>query len=290
MVQENEGRRGERAVVVTGASSGIGKAVALHLAQRGYAVFAGVRTPEDEAALAALPVAGGGRIAPVRLDVTDQAQVCAVAETVKADGTPLAGVVSNAGIAVAAPMEFVPLDDLRRQFEVNVVGAVATIQALMPQVRAGGGRVVIIGAISGLVSSRMLGAYAASKFALEAVSDAFRRELADWGIPVSVIEPGRIATPIWSKSVTAAFQRLERMPPEAITYYKAMIDEVLDGAKEAETGGTPAEAVAKAVLRALTDRRPRTRYFVGFDAHIVNVLRRVLSDPMFDRLIRATRR
>src|SRR5690606_20446854 len=153
-------------------------------------------------------------------------------------------------------MEFVPLDDLRRQFEVNVVGAVATIQALMPQVRAGGGRGVIIGAIPGLVPSRMRGAYAAPKFAPGAVPDAVRREHARPGSPVSGIEPGRIATPIWSKSVTAAFQRLERMPPEAITYYKAMSDEVLGGAKEAETGGTPAEAVAKAVLRALTDRRP----------------------------------
>ena len=125
-MQSSEGRRGERAVVVTGASSGIGKAVALHLAQRGYLVYAGVRTPKDEEAVGAAPGAAGGRVVPVRLDVTDEAQVCAVADTVEAGGAALAGVVSNAGIAVAAPMEFVPLDDLRRQFEVNVVGAVGT--------------------------------------------------------------------------------------------------------------------------------------------------------------------
>ena len=289
-MRSSEGRRGERAVVVTGASSGIGKAIALHLAQRGFLVFAGVRRPEDEAALTSAAGADGALVRPVTLDVTVEEQVCAVAEAVGEHGTPLAGVVSNAGIAVAAPMEFVPLEDLRRQFEVNVVGAVATIQALMPQVRASRGRLVMIGSISGLVSSRVLGAYAASKFALEAISDALRRELADWGIPVSVVEPGRIATPIWSKSVGDALERLERMPPEALRYYEGMIDEVREGAKQAEVNGTPAAAVARAVYRALTDRRPRTRYFVGLDAHIVNALRRVLTDPMFDRLIRATRR
>lgn len=289
-MRPNEGRRGERAVVVTGASSGIGKAIALHLAQSGYLVFAGVRRPEDDAALRDEAGQDADLVLPVRLDVTVQEDVCAVADTVRERGTPLAGVVNNAGIAVAAPLEFVPLEDLRRQFEVNVVGAVATIQALMPQVRQAGGRLVIIGSISGLVSSRVLGAYAASKFAIEAISDAFRRELADWGIPVSVVEPGRIATPIWSKSLAEALERLERMPPEALAYYQGMIDEVRDGAKQAETEGTPATAVAHAVYRALTDKRPRTRYFVGFDAHVVNALRRVLTDPMFDRLIRATRR
>ncbi len=290
MVHSPQERRGERAVVVTGASSGIGRSVALYLAEKGFAVFAGVRDPEDGAALTGAAATGLGAVTPLILDVTDEAQVCAAAETVKAAGAPLAGVVSNAGIAVAAPMEFVPLADLRRQFEVNVVGAVATIQAFLPQVRAAQGRVVVVGAISGLVSSRMLGAYSASKFALEAVSDALRRELTDWGIAVSVVEPGRIATPIWSKSLRAALERIERMPPEALAYYQAMIDEVMGGAEEAEVNGTPPAAVAKAVMRALTERRPRTRYFVGYDAHIVNVLRRVLSDPMLDRLIRATRR
>lgn len=285
-----EGRRGERAVVVTGASSGIGKAIALHLAQRGFMVFAGVRKPEDGAALTAAAGSDAEIVRPVELDVTVQEQVCAAADAVKAEGRPLAGLVNNAGIAVAAPMEFVPLEDLRRQFEVNVFGAVATVQAFMPQVRASRGRLVMIGSISGLVSSRVLGAYAASKFALEAISDAFRRELAVWNIPVSVVEPGRIATPIWSKSMGEALERLQRMPPEALTYYGPLIEEVREGAEKAEVDGTPAEAVARAVYRALTDRRPRTRYFVGFDAHLINALRRVLTDPMFDSLIRMTRR
>lgn len=290
MVQSDERRPGERAVVVTGASSGIGKAIALELAERGFVVFAGVRTPEDEEALESHPMTGPGRVWPVMLDVTDQAQLCRVTETVEAEPYDLAGVVSNAGIAVAAPLEFVPLEDLRQQLEVNVVGAVATIQSFMPQVRRSGGRIVMVGAISGLVSSRLLGAYAASKFALEAISDALRRELADWQIPVSLVEPGRIATPIWSKSLADANDRIARMPPEALRYYQGLMDEVLDGAKEVESTGTPPVAVAKAVHRALTDRRPRTRYFVGTDAHTVNVLRRLLSDPLMDWLIRTTRR
>ncbi len=290
MVRSDLTRPDERAVVVTGASSGIGNAIATELADRGFLVFAGVRTAEDEAALGKHVVSGAGRLRPVRLDVTDHAQLCQVAKAVEAEAGTLAGVVSNAGIAVAAPLEFVPLDDLRQQFEVNVVGAVATIQAFMPQVRRSRARIVMVGAISGLVSSRLLGAYAASKFALEAVSDALRRELAEWRIPVSLIEPGRIATPIWSKSLADANERIARMPPEALHYYQDLIDEVLGGAKEVEKTGTPASAVARAAYRALTDRRPRTRYFVGSDAHIVNVLRRVMSDPMLDRLIKVTRR
>lgn len=290
MVQANEKRPDASAVVVTGASSGIGKAIALELAQRGFVVFAGVRAAEDEEALRSETVFGPGQLRPVRLDVTDQEQLARVTQTVENEAAQLAGVVSNAGIAVAAPLEFVPLEDLRQQLEVNVVGAVATIQSFMPLIRRSQGRIVMVGAISGLVSSRLLGAYAASKFALEAVSDALRRELSQWGIPVSLVEPGRIATPIWSKSLADANERIARMPPEAVGYYQDLMDEVLDGAREVEVKGTPPSAVARAVYRALTERRPRTRYFVGADAHLVNVLRRVLSDPMLDRLIKATRR
>lgn len=290
MVQANQRRPDASAVVVTGASSGIGKAIALELAQRGFVVFAGVRAAEDEEALRSETVLGPGQLRPVRLDVTDQEQLALVTQTVENEAAQLAGVVSNAGIAVAAPLEFVPLEDLRQQLEVNVVGAVATIQSFMPLIRRSQGRIVMVGAISGLVSSRLLGAYAASKFALEAVSDALRRELSQWGIPVSLVEPGRIATPIWSKSLADANERIARMPPEAVGYYQDLMDEVLDGAREVEVKGTPPSAVARAVYRALTERRPRTRYFVGADAHLVNVLRRVLSDPMLDRLIKATRR
>lgn len=276
-----------RAVVVTGASSGIGKAVALGLADRGFRVYAGVRRQADAEELAVHP-----SVTSLILDVTDLDHISsAVARvTEEAGERGLAGVVNNAGIAVAGPMEYIPLEDLREQFEINVLGKVAFTQAFMPLIRSSQGRIVFIGSVSGLVASRLLGSYAASKFALEAVADAFRRELHPWRIGVSVVEPGRIATPIWKKSVELAMTRLERMPPEATTHYEAVMEDIIKGAEEATRVGIPPAAVARAVHRALSDSRPRTRYFVGTDAHIINVLRRVLSDPLFDRLIRVTGR
>lgn len=283
-----------RAVLVTGASSGIGKAVALELSRRGYQVFAGVRS---QAAAEALLTANDGTgskgcIEPLMLDVTDAAQISDAVRTVSAAASTarLDGIVNNAGIAVAGPMEFLPIEDLRRQLEVNVLGHVAVTQAFLPMLRRSKGRIVFIGSISGHVSSRLLGAYSASKFALEAVADAFRRELAPWDLKVSVVEPGRIPTPIWSTSIDRAKERLARLPPEATEYYQGLISSVLDGAEDASEKGAAPSAVAAAVNRALTDKRPRTRYFVGSDAHIINVLRRVLSDPMLDRLIRLKNR
>ena len=288
-----------RSVVVTGASTGIGRATALYLAARGWQVFAGVRKPEDGEALAASAGGSGGeeapagtRIIPLPLDVTDPEQVEAAVRTVASGSseTGLAGIVNNAGIAVTGPMEFLPIGDLREQFEVNVLAQVAVTQAFLPMIRQSGGRLVFVGSVSGLVSSRMLGAYAASKFAMEAVVDAFRRELHPWRIRVSLVEPGRVVTPIWQKSVAEGFKRLNRMPPQAPELYHDLLEEMRLTAEVASKSGSHPDLVARAVHRALTARRPRTRYFVGTDAHIINILRRVLSDPLFDRLIRLTRR
>src|SRR5690606_5015016 len=173
----------------------------------------------------------------------------------------LLGIVNNAGIAVAGPLEFMPIDDLRRQFEVNVLGHVNVTQTFLPQLRRSGGRIVFIGSISGHVSSRLLGAYAASKFALEAIADAFRRELATWNLKVSIIEPGRVPTPIWGTSIERAKSLIAGLPAEATEYYQDLIETVLDGAKDASESGAAPEEVAKAVRRALTERRPRTRYY-----------------------------
>lgn len=296
-MQRTEDPAASPVVVVTGASTGIGKAIALALVRRGFRVYAGVRRTMDgerlvEEASSGADVDRRGDLVPLMLDVTDAEHVAAAVDMVRShdETRRLAGLVNNAGIAVAGPMEYLPLEDLRSQFEVNVLGQVAVTQAFLPMLRKSGGRLVFVGSVSGMVSSRLLGAYAASKFALEAIADAFRRELAPWRVRVSVVEPGRIATPIWEKSVAEGHERMAQLPPESVEYYGDLMQALTDGAREAARVGTHPEAVARAVHRALTSRRPRTRYFVGTDAHIINVMRRVVSDPMFDRIIRATGR
>src|SRR4051812_39464080 len=180
-----------RAVVVTGASTGIGEAIARRM-DAGFRVFAGVRKEEDAERLRA----AGANIEPVLLDVTDQASIDAAAATVKAAvrDQGLAGLVNNAGIAVSAPLEFLPVDELRNQLEVNVVGQVAVTQAFLSDIRTAKGRIINIGSIGGKVAFPLAGAYAASKFAMEAITDSLRRELRPWGIEVSIVEPGGVKT------------------------------------------------------------------------------------------------
>jgi NAD(P)-dependent dehydrogenase (short-subunit alcohol dehydrogenase family) len=246
-------------VVITGASSGIGEACALRLDALGYRVFAGVRRKEDAERLAQ---AASERLLPVLLDVTDQEMIRAAARRVgEALGAePLVGIVNNAGVAVGGPLEFVPLDDLREQLEVNVVGPVAVAQEFLPLLRRGGGRIVQMGSVSGRFASPFLGPYSASKFALEALSDALRVELRPWGIHVSIIEPGVIATPIWKKSLAAADEALAEMPAALEELYGQTLGAVR---REVQTlHGIPAARVADAVVHALTSARPRARYHV----------------------------
>ncbi|MEK7693262.1 MAG: SDR family oxidoreductase, partial [Chloroflexota bacterium] len=191
-----DGTGSTRSVVITGASTGIGEACALHLDALGWRVFAGVRKGADGEALQRKASA---RLIPVRIDVTDQASIAsacdAVAQELGARG--LDGLVNNAGIAVAAPLEFVPIDDLRRQLEINVIGQIAVTQAFLALIRTARGRIVNIGSVSGKLATPFTGPYSASKFAMEALTDALRIELRPWKIEVSIVEPGSIATPIW---------------------------------------------------------------------------------------------
>src|SRR5258708_33287478 len=183
-----------RSVVATGASTGIGEACALRLDRRGFHVFAGVRREVDGGAL---KQKASGRLTPILLDVTDASSIKSAAAAVAAslDEEGLSGLVNNAGIAIAGPLEFLPIDELRRQFEVNVIGQIAVTQAFLPLLRKGHGRIVNMGSISGRLAFPLLGPYAASKFALRALTTALRMELRPWGIPVSIIEPSGIATP-----------------------------------------------------------------------------------------------
>ncbi|HEY8599787.1 MAG TPA: SDR family NAD(P)-dependent oxidoreductase [Thermomicrobiales bacterium] len=283
--------QGRGAIVVTGASSGIGQAAALALARVGWYVFGGVRTARDAADLAAL---AGGRglgalVQPILLDVTDSAQIYGaqelVAKTLREHCLHLIGLVNNAGIAIGGPLEEVPLARLHEIFAVNVVGVVAVTQAFLPLLRVGRGRIVNISSVSGRVAAPFLGPYAASKFALEALSDALRVELRPWGIAVVVIEPGPISTPIWNKTTVAAATDREGL--DANSPYAAIIPRVQAAIARSARSGLPADDVAGVIITALTTRRPRARYLVArrplFFAAFVRLVPDGVRDLLFAR-------
>lgn len=273
----------ERRVLVTGASSGIGEACALRLARGGWYVYAGVRSTADGERLRE---AGGGRIEPVRVDVTDAASISAAASWL--GEAPLHGLVNNAGIALALPLELLPLDELRRQLEVNLVGQVALTQAFLPQLRAARGRIVFVGSVAGRSSLPFLGAYAASKHALEAVADALRVELRPFGVGVSIVEPGTIATPIWRKGGELFQQLAAGMGDELVRLYGERMAAFRDAAAAAGRRGEPPERVAAVVERALTAARPRARYLVGRDARRRTRIERLparLRDRLYERVL-----
>lgn len=269
----------ERSVLVSGASSGIGRATALYLEQQGWKVFAGVRT---EAAALALQKASAGSLVTVTLDVTNDREIAAVAKQI---GPRLDALVNNAGIAVAAPIEFLPIDELRRQLEVNVVGQVALTQSLIPALRESRGRIVNVTSIGGLVAGSIIGAYHASKFALEALTDTMRVELSQFGIDVVAVEPGRIATPIWSTAAGNSDRILEGTEQEAAALYGEQMAAARDSASKAERHGTLPIEVARTIGRALAASKPRTRYLVGKDAKMAARFVRPLPDRTRDRLL-----
>lgn len=275
--------RGRGAVLITGASRGIGEACALRLDRAGFRVFAGVRRPEDGDALRRK---ASDRLAPVRLDVLDPARVAAAAEEVRAavGDEGLAGLVNNAGVVVAAPLEFVPLDEVRHQLEVNLLGPLALVQALLPTLRRARGRIVNIGSVAGKSALPFMGPYAMSKFALEALTDALRVELMPWDVRVAVVEPGAVATSIWRASIKAADELAQRLPPQARELYGKAMAVVRQRALSGEQRGIPAERVARAVEHALTADAPRTRYLLGWDSKLRLLLER-LPDRLRDRVI-----
>lgn len=268
------------AVLITGAGKGIGRACVLRLARR-FRVYAGVRNDADGESLRA---EAGANVVPVRIEVTDQSSIDAAAHRVRADGQRLIGLVNNAGIAVAGPLEFVPLAELRRQLEVNVIGQVAMAQAMLPLLRETRGRIVNIGSIAGKSALPMTGPYAASKFALEAITDSMRVELLPAGVDVIIIEPGVIATPIWQTSIKAADKVMKELPPQAFEYYGSIIERVKARALGNDLKGLHPDVVARVVEHALTSGKPKTRYMIGRDAKL-RALMRHLPDRWRDRII-----
>ncbi|MGE0506890.1 MAG: SDR family oxidoreductase [Solirubrobacterales bacterium] len=271
-----------KAALVTGTSTGIGRATALALDRRGWQVFAGVRREEDAASLRA---EGSERLAPLVLDVTSPEQIAAAAERVAAESEGgLHGLVNNAGIAVPGPLETLPLDEFRRQLEVGLVSYLAVTQALLPQIRGAGGRVVFLSSIGGRVPFPLNGAYHAAKFGTEAIGDVFRQELAPWGIRVSIIEPGSIDTPIWARGEENADQVLARSPQTEELYGQA-IEKFREVVRQTADRGIPPERVAKRIVHALESKRPRSRYLVGLDAKVQARLVPLIPTPLLDRLV-----
>jgi NAD(P)-dependent dehydrogenase (short-subunit alcohol dehydrogenase family) len=264
-------------VLVTGAGRGIGRATALRLARTGWDVFAGVRREPDGAALE-------GSITPLILDIADRAQVAAL------DGAlpeTLDAVVNNAGIVVAGPIEGLDPDELRRQFDVNVIGQVAVTQAVLPRLRRSRGRIVFVSSISGRISTPMTGAYNASKFALEGMADALRMELAPWGIRVALVEPAQTDTDIWRTAEDELEASAARLSPEHRALYARHVEGYRRSIPRTQKTAAPAEGVAAAVEKALTDSRPRARYVVGRPARVQAFLAGLTPTRVLDAALRA---
>jgi NAD(P)-dependent dehydrogenase (short-subunit alcohol dehydrogenase family) len=273
---------GRKTVFVTGASTGIGRECALLLASKGWEVFASVRTRQ---AAEDLERDARGRVATVLLDITDAAALRDAVTVVssRVGGSGLGGLVNNAGITVAGPLELLPLEALRRQFEVNVVGQIAVTQAFLPMLRAARGRIVVMGSIFGRFSVPFLGPYAGTKFALEGLAESLSMELADFGVPVSVIEPGNVMTPIWGKSKDAA---LAAAGDGAQEPYRSSTGAFMKFTDACAGKGISAERVAAAVLKALTARVPRTRYTVGWDSRLLGRIAPLLPGRLRRWIIR----
>jgi len=271
------------AVLVTGCSSGIGRATALLLARSGYRVLAGVRSDAQANDLAGLDLP---QLSPVLLDVTrdeDAARVVKQIETISPAG--LYGLVNNAGLGAPAALELSTLDELRQLLEVNTVGPLRMIQACLPLLRRGRGRVVNMSSMNGTLALPMVGAYSASKFALEALSDTLRVELRPWKIPVSIVRPGQIRTPIFSKAREALNQRSGKIPAELQDGYQPIYDQTIKFNERGAKSNTTPEAVARVVLRSLQAKWPRTHYHVGMDAHGIRLLQALTPAWLLDRIL-----
>ncbi|KZE70977.1 dehydrogenase [Paenibacillus jamilae] len=270
-------------VVVTGTSSGIGRATAEKLAADGFHVLAGVRRQEDADKIKQK------NIEPMILDVTAIDTLRALAERVEQDplGRPLRAVVNNAGIAVNAPLEMVPLDEFRRQIEVSVIGQVAVIQALTPALLNSGGRVVNIGSVGGKISMPGFGIYSAAKYAMEAINDSLRREMSSFGLKVIMITPGGVSTSLSEKGVTTADRLSKLMTPDQHRRHDRLFDAVKAQAESWATDGIPPKKVAEVVSRAIHESKPRTRYTAGRDSALLTRLVRILPDKLLDRMLRS---
>jgi len=251
----------EKTIVITGCSSGFGRITALELASRGWHVFATVRKAVDQESLlnAAASLGNEDRIHPIMCDITQDEQVSALAQTITAATSQLDAVLNNAGTAFAAPLELLPLDDLRAQLEINVVAQLRVIQVLLPLLKAAHGTIINVSSISGRIVTPIMGAYAASKFALEAMSDALRLELAPFGVHVVIIEPGSSPTAIWQTGMQRAQKLLDKHRHGP---YDRSLRRVEKIGTHSSTTGFPPRLFADTVVNIVTSQRPHGRYAI----------------------------
>ncbi|GLX02105.1 short-chain dehydrogenase [Microtetraspora sp. NBRC 16547] len=281
VVQVTTSSEQRECVVVTGASTGIGAASARELARRGFHVLAGVRRDCDADALRA------PGIEPVILDITQPDHIAELATRVGSQAGALRALVNNAAISVNAPVEALPLEEWRRLFEVNLFGHVAVTQALLPALLRHCGRVVNISSVGGKIAMATYGPYAGTKFALEAVSDALRRELTPLGVQVVVIEPGGIRTEMADRGIATTSRLAEAMSPQQRDRYGPLVQAVTAQTAAFTTSGRSADDAARVIAKAVTAGKPRTRYTIGRDAALLTRLSRVLPDRMLDRILAA---
>jgi NAD(P)-dependent dehydrogenase (short-subunit alcohol dehydrogenase family) len=272
------------AVVVTGASTGIGRATALFLDEKGYTVFAGVRKEADAKALAE---EGSERLSPITIDVTNQPSIAAAKEEVEhAIGQDrLVGLVNNAGVGNGGPVETLDLQDLRDVLEVNLIGQVAVTQAFLPLVRQSKGTIVFIGSIGGRVASPFMSPYNTSKFAIEALGESLRHEVSPWEIDVAVVEPSSIDTPIWRKGAETIDEQTAKMSPDAKRLYGKQLVRMEEVLTETANRGIPPKKVAEAIHDAIQSDNPKHRYLVGRDAKIGARLKGIVPDRTFSKLV-----
>jgi NAD(P)-dependent dehydrogenase (short-subunit alcohol dehydrogenase family) len=272
-----------KTVLVTGASTGIGRATVRRLDRAGWKVFAGVRKEEDAAALRE---ESSERLEPLILDVTDADAITAAAARVGAEPGGLDGLVDNAGVAIPGPLETMPIEDFRRQVELNLTAQLAVTQAMLPAIRTARGRIVLISSVGGRMALPFTGAYHAAKFGLEAVGDSLRQELAPWGLRVVLVEPGSIDTPIWERGEASADEALAGSPRMRELYGPA-IERYRKVIRDTAERGIPPEKVAAKIQHALEARRPRARYLIGLDAQVQGRLMPLLPTRLVDRIVAA---
>jgi NAD(P)-dependent dehydrogenase (short-subunit alcohol dehydrogenase family) len=273
-----------KSVVITGASSGIGRACALMLDRNGFHVFAGVRSQADGDALRAT---ASTSLTPVHIDVTDAASIRTMADEVKTavGEAGLHGLVNNAGTTLPCPIEHLPLDGFRRQLEVNLVGPLAVTQALLPMLSQASGRVVNVTSVAGRASVPMMAPYVSAKHGLEGLSDVMRLEFRQLGIQVAVVEPGFVGTSMGGKLKRDTEAALRSLPDDGRRRYGPALQKMAEEVSHQAATGSPPDVIAESVLHALTSKKPRTRYPSGVGAKRMLLLRRILPDRQFDRLI-----